>query len=155
MHKYMRNSTRSGRGFQMLLEVLYKKRLSKGTVPRRPPHVHTFLRRRASEIAFFLGGGVGERAWCSSSPFCYIRTIPPGQVHKSGLKSGLTRLSTYVLSAFVLTPWRHWCLFVAPRGVLQVPCETALLRQGDIRRPDLRTATNALSAAFREQQERA
>ncbi|CAM9309029.1 unnamed protein product [Scytosiphon promiscuus] len=36
-----------------------------------------------------------------------------------------------------------------------VPCKTGLMKQGDIRRPDLRSAANALSAAFREQQDRA
>ncbi|CBJ27451.1 conserved unknown protein [Ectocarpus siliculosus] len=33
-----------------------------------------------------------------------------------------------------------------------VPCDAGLVKQGDIRRPDLRSAANALSAAFREQQ---
>ncbi|CAN0386648.1 unnamed protein product, partial [Hapterophycus canaliculatus] len=36
-----------------------------------------------------------------------------------------------------------------------VPCKAGLMKQGDIRRPDLRNAANALSAAFREQQDRA
>ncbi|CAM9437840.1 unnamed protein product [Laminaria digitata] len=33
-----------------------------------------------------------------------------------------------------------------------VPCEAGLATQGEIRRPDLRSAANALSAAFREQE---
>ena len=35
----------------------------------------------------------------------------------------------------------------------KVPCEAGLVRQGEIRRPDLRNAANALSAAFRQQQQ--
>ena len=42
----------------------------------------------------------------------------------------------------------HSCFRVS----VQVPCEAGLARQGEIRRPDLRSAANALSAAFREQE---
>lgn len=37
----------------------------------------------------------------------------------------------------------------------QVPCKAGLVKQGEIRRPDLRSAANALSAAFRQQEEEA
>ncbi|CAN0184305.1 unnamed protein product [Pylaiella littoralis] len=36
-----------------------------------------------------------------------------------------------------------------------VPCKAGLVKQGEIRRPDLRSAANALSAAFRQQEEEA